>query len=150
MARSRARGDITLTVHPSQLQEGEISEAVEAVTGKELAQAKAKSAPNVLKTVDGAAKDSSDSSDDASPVVAASPESLSPAPAVGDETKHHSAAAALPRLQPSVSAPDIPTLKSRHHQQQQSIPMIKETKPSVDIDRAAFGLSDEKGKDFAP
>jgi hypothetical protein len=175
MARSRARGDITLTVQPSQLQTGEISDAVDAVKGKDLAQTKTKSAPDVLRTLAGAAGKSSTSSEVASSprLTDGSPASLSPLPAaaaaVVDEKSPstsitdphaHAHAAALPKLQPSVSAPDV--RRHQQQQQQQSIPMIHETKPSVDLDRATFRVdgtdeeeekkqgSKEKEKDMAP
>jgi hypothetical protein len=167
MARSRARGDMTLTVQPSQLQGGEISNAVEAVHGKELTQTKAKSAPDVLDATTAAGgKEAhghkkfgiSDSSEDASPELVASPASLSPPlPVMMDEkdanitttsgntdTKSHVAAVAgFPRLQASVSAPMIPTTRSLQ-QQKKTSPLNKEMKASGEIDRG------EKEKDIAP
>jgi hypothetical protein len=134
MARSRTRGDVAITVQPARLQSGEISNAVEAVTGKEVPSARAKSAPDVRKTVSTASSSSPKDSSSSSP----SPETASP----------RADLATINKLHPSASAPDAPSTNPAAHQQPASIPTIKETKPSMDIDRSLE--ANIKDKDMAP
>jgi hypothetical protein len=142
MARSRARGDVALTVQPARLQSGEISNAVEAVTGKELPSARATSAPDVRKTVSTASASSPKDPHPSSSSSPSSPETAPPPAGLASASRSH----------PSASAPDVPSTNPAAHQQQQQqqtpIPTIRETKPSMDIDRTLE--ADLKDKDMAP